>query len=235
MKTFFQKYWKGILITGLVITLILLLFPNLSAIRKDAAKQTKSIIDKKIDLSDVQQWKDKFNILHMKLEKIQVEKEVLQVYSDSIAKVLKIKSKNIQSITQIKSGVVVNQKLTIESKTDTIKNKPIHYTDFSFSDKWINIKGDIGKNDSIYIKGTDTLTKVDYSKRKWFLGKKHYYSDFSNKNPYIHIEGLKQVESKTSASKWGIGPSIGVSARLGDKIEIFPIVGISLQYNFITF
>jgi len=237
MKTFFQQNWKGIMIIGLVIALILLLFPNLTAIKKQAAQQTKTVIDKKIDLSDVQQWKDKFNTLHLKLEKIQVEKEVLQVYSDSIAKVLKIKSKNIQSITQIKSGISIDQKLDVQNLTFTnnLGSQVINYTSFSYSDKWINIKGDTGKTDSIHVKGTDTLTKIDYTKRKWLFGKKHYYSDFSNKNPHIIIEGLKQVEVKPTINRWGIGPSIGVSARLGDKLEIAPIIGISLQYNFITF
>jgi len=93
---------------------------------------------------------------------------------------------------------ILSEKLKTIYKTDTIKigekSQVINYTDFTFKDNWIDIRGNVGKNDSIYIKGSDTLIRVDYVKRKWLLGRKRYYTDFSNKNPYIHIKGLKEVE-----------------------------------------
>lgn len=237
MKTFIKNNWKRIIL-GAAVILALLLFPW-NCDNQDIANQSKDVSDKKIDLSQVQIWKDKYNNEHYKLERLQVDKSVLQVHADSLAKLLKIKPKQVQSYTHIKSGVSLDQKLKSEIKYDTIWEDGfktvIEYRPFSYNDKWIDIKGDIGKSDSIHIKGTDTLTKVNYWKRKWFLGTKHYYSDFSNSNPYIKIEGLKQVEVKQTKSRWGIGPSIQMSARLGTPIEFIPTIGLSLQYNLIRF
>lgn len=237
MKQFIQNNYGKIAIITIAIV-VLLTFPW-NCDNKDIATQSKQVSDKKIDLSQVQVWKDKYNNEHYKLERLQVDKSVLQAQTDSLAKLLKIKSKQIQSFTNIKSGIVIDKKVDYSVKHDTVwkdgKQIIIEYRPFSYKDKWIDIKGDLGKNDSIHIKGTDTLTKTDYWKRKWFLGKKHYYSDFSNQNPYIKIQGLKQVEVKSTTSRWSIGPSFQLSARLGTPIQIVPSIGVSLQYNLIKF
>lgn len=195
--------------------------------------------EKQINLEQVKIWKDKYNKEHFLLEKERLNKEVFERQADSMARLLNIKSKQIKQVSHIKTQVVLSEKLKTIYKTDTIKigekSQVINYTDFTFKDNWIDIRGNVGKNDSIYIKGSDTLIRVDYVKRKWLLGRKRYYTDFSNKNPYIHIKGLKEVELVRKRENWSVGPFVGIGLIYGHKVEFKPTVGVSLQYSLIRF
>lgn len=235
MKEFLTKSWN-IILTGLVIILIFWLIPQRCNDKK-IAQQSKSITDNKVDLNDVQLWRDEYNNLHYKYERIIVDNSVLQVYSDSLAKILKIKNKQIQAFTFVKSQFALDKPLDIEVKYDTVWKdsirKIIEYKDFKYKDKWVDIKGDVGKTNLISLTSQDTLTKVDYWNRKWFLGKKHYYSDFTNQNPYNKIQGLKQVELQPTISRFNIGPHVGID--INSQFEIQPSFGISIQYSLIRF
>lgn len=194
---------------------------------------------KEVDLSNTNQWKDKYNQLHIVLEKEQLSKEVFQNRVDSMSKLLDIKTKQINQITHIKQGLNIKRKLNTDIIYDTVfidgESKVNQITNFNYSDRWIDIRGNIGRSDSIYIKGVDTLIRTDYWKRSWLLGKKKHYVDFVNKNPYFEIQGLKEIELKKESSKWSVGPSIGIGVVYGQKIEFRPIVGLSLQYKLIEF
>lgn len=191
-----------------------------------ALSQYDKVLDKQIDMDGVKVWKDKYDNEHLRLEKIQIEKVVMEHYADSLASLLKIKPKQVQSVTNIKTQVELREKLVVDTVyIDSTKS----YSTFKWSDKWMSIKGDIGKSDSIYISGVDTLTKTDYWKRKWFLGRKHYYTDISNQNPYIKLNGFKAVELKQkSTPRLGIGPYVGY-----DVLSKKPSVGISISYHLI--
>lgn len=194
---------------------------------------------KKIDLSGTKEWKDKYDQTHLTLEKERLSKEVFKKSADSMAKLLKIKDNQIKQITHIKTQLEIQKQLNTHIKVDSIikdgEHAYITYTEFNYKDKWIDIRGDVGRNDSIYIKGSDTLVRVDYVKRNWLLGKKRHYVDFTNKNPYIKIEGLKEIELKQNKEKWSIGPFFGLGIVYGQKIELKPTIGVSLQYNIIKF
>lgn len=204
------------------------------------AQQSKLASEKQIDLSDVKIWKDKYDQLHYKFEREQVDKAVIQAQADSLANLLNIKSKQVQAFSYVKSGVDFKNKLQVQTIRDTIRDTITNtikvsspYSKFVYSDKWMDIRGDIGKTDSIFIKGQDTLVRVDYWKRKWFLGSKHYYSDFSNKNPYIQLQGFKQLETIPNKTHWSIGPYVGYG--FDDKLNSSSTFGISLQYSLIKF
>jgi len=234
-----QYNFQRIALLILALVAAALYFRSCSNPSLQVAQQTKDVSDKKIDLSQVQIWKDKYNNEHFKSERLQVDKAVLQVHSDSLAKLLKIKSKQIQSYSFIKSGISIDKPLTTQTLTDTIyidnTKQVVEYKTFAYNDKWIDIKGEVGRNDQIHISGSDTLTRVDYWKRKWALGKKHYYSDFSNKNPYIKIQGLKLVESIVDKKRFSIGPYVGVGYQFDDLSTPKIQFGLSVQYGLIQF
>lgn len=199
---------------------------------------------------DVKFWKDKSNQEHATIEKIKLEKEAMQYYADSLAKVLKIKSKQVEEITTIKTKLKYSSQL---SKDTVYRDSLIYVKDtsgkvidsnlskvpvrinFSKNDApWITIKGSVGDRDSINVSGTDTLVKVDYWKRKWLLGQKRYYSDITNKNPYIHIEGYRVVELKQARQPvLTIGPSIQLGYPINNIDWRKPQlqIGISIQYT----
>lgn len=239
MDTFIGKNWKFLLIIGVIIFGLLLQFKGCQkeVEKKDAILSLQKIEDKRLDLTSITEWKDKYNNTHKELAKIKVEKAVLQIYADSIANILNVKSKQIEEITQVKTDIAINKPLSIQKRIDTIYRDSIIYVpydEFIYKDKWIDIKGDIGKTNSIEINAQDTLTKVDYWKRKWFLGNKTYYSDFSNTNPYVNISGLKQVELDVRTKRWSIGPYIGVGYDINEsKPELN--VGIGIQYGVLQF
>lgn len=215
----------------LIIVLILLNTCNrikTKVIVDQAITQSDKVERKQIDLQDVKIWKDKYNNEHLKLEVIKVQKIVMEHYADSLARLLKIKPKQIQSVANVKSSVELKEKLVVDTVyVDSTKS----YSTFKWSDKWISIKGDIGNTDSISIVGIDTLTKIDYWKRNWILGKKRYYTDISNQNPHIKLTGFKSVEVIGKKEKrLGIGPYIGLQFN---GTTISPSLGVALSYQLI--
>lgn len=238
--TIFNQYnFTRIILIILAFTVVVVCFRFCTNTSPQITQQSKDVSDKKIDLSQVEIWKDKYNNEHYKLERLQVDEAVLQTHSDSLAKLLKIKSKQIQSYSFIKSGILIDKPLTTQTFIDTVyvndQQQIVKYNAFYYQDKWIDIQGKVGNKNQIRISGSDTLTKVDYWKRKWFLGKKHYYSDFSNTNPYIKIQGLKQVESIVDKKRFSIGPYVGVGYQFNDLSTPKVQFGLSLQYGLIQF
>lgn len=239
MDTFISKNWKFLLVVGIVVVGLLLQFKGCEdeVQKKDAIITHQDVKEKKLDLTSINEWKDKYNNTHKELSRIKVEKAVLQVYADSIAHILGIKSKQIEEITGVATDINVDKPLVVIRKVDTVYRDSIVYVaydEFNYKDKWIDIKGDIGKTNSVQVSAKDTLTKVDYWKRNWFLGKKTYYSDFSNKNPYVDISGLKQVELDIKDKRWSIGPYIGVGYDVNESRPELN-VGIGIQYGLIQF
>lgn len=242
MTTAIQRRKIGTIIA--IVAIVFLTFVCLKAyfdIKKNMANgktvfQYDKVIEKQIDMEGVKVWMDKYNNEHLALESIKVKDVVMQLYADSLAHLLNITAKQVQAISNIKTSMEFKNKL----KVDTVYIDSTHqYQTFVWNDKWISIKGDIGNTDSILITGTDTLTKVDYWKRKWLLGAKHYYVDISNENPYIKLTGLKSVEIQSKKkTRLGIGPYIGIGYNInGTNVIDFkkPQVsfGIGINYQLI--
>lgn len=141
---------------------------------------------------EVKYWKDKFGNEHATVEKIIIHNDkLMDIKSDSIAKLLSVKPKNIKSFT----------KFTTETKTP-----PIYIHDTLYKDPYIDIRI---VRDSIRMTLFDTLTKTDYSKRKNIFSKKRNYTDISNTNKYVKIKEPITIERAPSKSpKIIIGPSL---------------------------
>lgn len=243
IAAFLKKHWS---IIALVIILLLLTFSIKGYLSEKKTNQdltTLSHFNDSLSNSKITTWKDVYNTEHQKVENLSVSEQALQTYADSVAKVLKIKGSDITAISQTVTTLDVNKKV----KTDTLfKEVPCPPGDtirvpsrvnLSYSDKWISITGSVGDTSSIHIHLSDTLKRTDYTKRLWLLGPLHYYSDFTNSNPYIDVVSYKGVEVSPSTKHWSVGPS----ATFGYPLSSFNLskpalfVGLSVQYSLFKF
>lgn len=192
-----------------------------SLFKKDVDIQTSTIID----YTEVQKWKDKYNNEHNTVVQLQLDKKQFRREADSIAELLKVKPKNISSITSVttKGEVIIKEKLTY---IDSLKS-----FGFSKKDNYLALKGLVNReNDSvnIQINTYDTLTIVPYKKTKFF--KETFAVDVTNKNPYNKIVSGYSYSQTQRIKRWGIGPQVGY-----DPINQRVTYGIGLQYNIIRF
>lgn len=182
--------------------------------------------------------------LHARVETFDVDKKAYQELNkqqlDSIADVLNIKTKNINTLTSIITKTSGSIKTKIDSvsvivdkdgKKDTLKQYQ-----FEYNDNWLWFNGNI-IDDTLYANYSimDSLSLVYFSKNKGLfgLGKKTNYLDITSQNPNLKFVNTKNIQLNTEKPKrWNVGPYIGYGY---DGIKWTPSIGISLQYGFIRF
>lgn len=240
---FVKKHWKLMIIAFLIAHLLI----NIQTI--GFQKSEISNLKGKLFWSDSSTnsklvvWKDRYNKEHTRAQNLALERGEMLEYVDSFAKLLKIKPKSITSVS--KTGTVINTggKLKVDTVYRDTSGAIVDHVKFKWpvtsDSNWIKVYGRIGGGkDSIKIEIRDTLTRVDYSKRKWILGKKIYYTDISHSNPYVKVEGYKGITLKPEKMKWSIGPTIGVGYIIGQPINIRQPqlqLGVSIQYSLFKF
>jgi len=81
----------------------------------------------------------------------------------------------------------------IDHKGDTIK---FQAHDFKYKDKYaeFNLKQFSPDSASFKYMVEVPVDGVFYWKRKWFLGKKHYFSEITSPNPHVHIPQLLELK-----------------------------------------
>lgn len=136
---------------------------------------------KKTAEDTAKKYRDLYGNEHAYAQKLIVDKLYLQNEIESLSKRLKVKPKNINGFTTVTS------KGEIKVVVDTF------YRD---ADVIISLK-----RDTLNMTLNDTLVITDYWKRKWFLGKKHYYIDIYNTNRYITLDKIVAREIKGRRKK----------------------------------
>lgn len=187
-------------------------------------------------------WKDKLGKEHITITQLQLEKEDLIKYTKDLAKQLKIKPKNINSVTSLTTSTDLDKKLQVDTVEKIVVIDSSHIDtlrqfDFKYEDKWASVEGCIGDSinckDSISINLTDSFTIVTYVKKKWFKDDIRYI-DISNSNPYVHMNSIKSLEMKQKKPKVAIGLSMGVGYSTSNIINKNPYpqlqFGISIIY-----
>lgn len=242
--SFVKKYWREILIVIAVLVAIFSIKANNR--HKEEIKQLKIAAQFKDSgySSALKEWQDENKKAHTEVDNLYIDRFAILDQYDSISHLLSIKPKQILTASQTAVKLVVNEKLKVDTfytKVPCNGQDSVYVAsayDLSWRDNYIHVWGELGTdNDSIHVTGTDTLNRVDYWKRKWFLASKHYYSDFNNSNPHIKVVGYKGIESKYRDKKW----SLGLSVQYGYPVNYIqlkqPIVsfGVSLQYSLIRF
>lgn len=196
------------------LTLILIIGVFLLAMKGCYMQKAKNkIVDdyNKLSLSsalEVKHWKDETGKAHTTAKNILIDKLVLEQENIELARLLKIKPKQIQgkTIYTVITDLIV--------KFDTV-----------YKDNYVEIKK---TKDSLRISMKDTFTKTEYWKRKWFLAPKQYYTDISNVNPYVKVESIRMLTLKHKPPTFIIGG--GLSFNPFNK-QLVPSITI-LYYPF---
>jgi len=197
----------------------------------------------------VKQYRDENNDMHDKIQTMTIDRDAFiatnKVFIDSIAKLNKIKSKNVTNITTVSTSTTGTFSAAIDTPEITIADPntgnplikdSIKVRTANFQDKFLVFKEYIAK-DSIYGKYTytDSLIYVGSQKHSGFLGmgKMKTFLDVSSNNPNTTITNAKSVElTKVKDFKWTVGPYVGYGFD-GNKWS--PSLGISLQYSLFKF
>lgn len=195
--------------------------------------------------SDVKYWKDKNDELHATVEAVKLEKKQLKHEVDSITNLIKIKQRQITGFSKTSNEIVVSVQPHItdtffvqkECKGDSVKVAEGY--SFAWKDEWMDISGKIGTgNDSIYIAGTDTISKTEYWKRSWFLGAKKNYIDIHNSNKHIKTKGYSGVQFIGRNKPYSVGIGVQVGYPVNQPIDFKKptvSVGIAIQKTLFRF
>lgn len=248
IASFLQKNWKWIALFALIL-IALFSVKSCNEYRQEVKNlKAAAHFNDSTANSKIKYWKDQAGTEHAKVENAMVDRgEALKAF-DSIVELLHIDANQIQTVSKTTVQVEIHEKL----KVDTVFKKiPCNGDDsvyvaseysLSWRDKWMQVWGNLnGVNDSIHVSGTDTLSRVDYWKRAWFLGAKHYYTDISNSNPHVKVVGYKGIETAAKPKRFSLGASVQAGYPLNLPLKNIdpkrPVItgGLSLQYSLIKF
>lgn len=193
--------------------------------------------------SKIKYYTDVLGKEHARVENLAIHDAAMQSYADSIARALKVKADRVSTVANTEGNAHVSVVPIVDSpiyvkipcKGDSVEVAQTFL--FHYNDSYAQITGKVGIGavNNITVDIPDTLRRVDYWSRKWFLGSKTYYSDLTNTNPYVHVTGYKGVTLAgvtDQEKRWSIGPTIAVGygpgAALG-KPSFF--VGVGLTYS----
>lgn len=244
---FLKKNWKWLVIIGLTIALLLSIKSCNEKNSKLADAQKAVHFNDSLSNSKIKYWIDKDKETHALVDNLFTDKFLTEAVLDSVTSLLNIKTKQVEQISKTTTKIQVDEETEVDSvisimacpEGDSIKVVSRYDFRWTSKDSSTYVFGNVGAGaDSIHVRATDTLSRVDYWKRRWFLGAKHYHSDFSNTNPYVKIVGYKGVKFDEKEKKWSVGPSVQIGYPLNQPI-IFNkpavSVGITLQYTIIRF
>lgn len=200
------------------------------------------------DSATIKTWKDKYGQEHVRAENLAVHDAAMAELADSVGKLLNVNPDRVSSISHIDGVAVVKAVPTIDSTETTKEACPIGDTvkivqafDFHWGDSWTSISGRVGIGgvNNINVTMSDTLKQSSYWSRKWFLGKKTYYTDLTNTNPHVKLTGYKGetlAGENANEKLWSIGPAIGVGYGPGSAINKPSFwAGVTVQYSLFKF
>jgi len=151
---------------------------------------------------EIKTWKDNSGYWRSKAETAEINREDLKKLEElkNLSKEfegVKKSLKNLENYIGISSETTINK--TVNLKDTTIYKNNIAYTvpKFEFKDEWTDITGviDSGKVD-LKISSKDSLDVVQYWDRKWFLGKKKYFTEIKSFNPNTKITYQRSIKTK---------------------------------------
>lgn len=211
---------------------------SINELHKAAAYNAQS------DSATIKTWKDKYGQEHVRAENLAVHDAAMTDLADSVGKILKVKPDRVSSVSHTDGVAIVKATPIIDSTETKVVACPIGDTvktvqafNFHWSDTWTVISGRVGIGgvNNINVTMTDTLKSASYWTRKWFLGKKTYFTDLVNTNPHVQLTGYKGVTlaGETANEKmWSVGPAIGVGYAPGSTLSKPAFwAGVTIQYS----
>lgn len=232
---FFKRYKKDIIYISIIIVILLLITVDCKGNAGIVSSDTLS----KDYSKDVKFWKDKYGEEHAQVEEITLQKDQFEAEVKKLSQVLKVSEKSITKVTKVVTKGQLSGKLTthttiptdtIKKQSGTIKNPLVQSTTFEYEDKpWVSIKGEVGQKDSIHLEINDTLTITNISKKKWFLARRRYFTDVSNKNPHIDIKGVRTLGKEVKEPNFILAPTMTLGySPISPSPQI--VFGVSIIY-----
>ncbi|HEY0056273.1 MAG TPA: hypothetical protein VGB63_13030 [Pedobacter sp.] len=149
-------------------------------------------------------------------------------YVDSLATALKLAKNDITESTRIIATLEGKLKGTVSH--DSIKGKVTHFNG-------PYLQASVAERDTVLnYKYNAQFDITKYDKKKWLLGKKHSYRDFSAKDPNMLIDGVRSFTVLPDVDRRRIGLGLHVGYYYDPLTNnIRPMIGAGLSYNLITF
>lgn len=185
----------------------------------------------------VHHWMDEQMRSHGTAQLVEADVAVLRgIYPklDSVLHVLRIQSKQLQSLTAFSSRTSG----TVRPQIEVVPGGGSGGKDaqrFSYSDRWLDLKGVLSDTPFVRYSTYDSFIVTSYWKKKGFLGlgRKDVFIDAYSLNPAARIDGLTGLKVSTERPKrFGIGPYLGYG---WDGQRWAPSAGISIHYSLIKF
>lgn len=198
--------WVASLLTVFFITKVR--YPKINTVIKEVPYQVP-----------VKIYSDSSGYLHSVISSLEMERNSYKSTLDSLAQVLKVKSKDISSV----SNITTETNLDVSGEPIIQKDSSV-YT-FSKKDNYLSLSGEVSPSRyNIHLSLVDTITTISYRKNHLFKADETFL-DISNSNPYVKVNKGRSVIIKERKPFATIGPYLGY--------EIFPkqhlSFGISVQ------
>ena len=174
---------------------------------KEAAKKETSVIAdiNKHRFDSVQYYRDQFDQEHAQKALILGDEAAIKIFykkkEDSLCTVLHLRNAQLKDMTDVVSQV--NGSFTTGTQTvgeqDIISGKPAGWKGymFQYKDDYMQETGFVDSvTTEVHYQLTIPVSITTFWKRKWFLGKKHYFIDGFSTNKNVHITGLSGVSIK---------------------------------------
>jgi hypothetical protein len=160
------------------------------------------------------------NKIHDVITQQVIKKEEQKEYVDSLTKVLKVKEKDLESVTKAASSVDT----TFPSSTNIqYKLKDTIYSVHK-KDDWIDISAYAGRDSGkILLSLRDTLTYTTLTRSNLFSTRR--YVDIYHSNPYINTTSAYSLTFKEKQPLVIIGPYIGYGY---DGKQFKPSIGVAV-------
>lgn len=188
MKTIRIGVGVGVLLYALILTVV-----AWRGCRNDA-RRPGGLVEQVTDSSGY--WRDQYNREHATRLEVQADRDVVKALYpgllDSIARLLKVRPKQIKSVAGAVG--VVHDTITVPAwYRDSVGGDSTRC--FAYVDNWTLVTGCVDTAGMVQLEYTIDVpvTVTTYWRRRWWLGRKRYYVDGVSNNPKVKLEGLNKI------------------------------------------
>lgn len=140
-------------------------------------------------------WRNRAENAEVTLDNLKDLKELKRLSSEFEG--VKKSLKNLENYISVSSTTNIEQ--TIKLKDSIVYKDSVAYNlpSFTYNDQWTIVSGVIDSGDvKLKVSNKDSLEVVQYWDRKWFLGKKKYFTEIKSHNPNTKIDYQKNIKVK---------------------------------------
>lgn len=198
-----RKVWFWFVVVSAVVAMVL---------GQRACKRGNQVLDARrvsrvVQVDSVRYWRDLYGREHATRMVAEGDRRTLELFYagklDSARKELGLNKRQLKGHTEIETQaqgggsvpvttVVVHDTVNGVVYMDTVRR--VIYVDSVGQDTLAVVTASIGADSAdVTYKVWVTLKKRDYWRRKWFMGRKRWYTDVSSTNPRVKVKGLESL------------------------------------------